>query len=133
MSVCLFEVHSVSHKQRRGTRQDVEAASRRTERHANDKEAGVEGLLGDDVFANLGWARGQLVDGHEAPDEEQDSEEQERVGENRVDAETCDHDGVVAAEVPCLWKEIGCARRSSPAVVLGNVLKTQALQYARCD
>lgn len=76
-----------------------------TERNANDKEASVERLLGDDVLANLSWTGRQLVDGTEATDKEEDGEEQERVCEDGIHAETCDDDGIVSGVVPSLFQK----------------------------
>jgi hypothetical protein len=48
-------------------------------RAAKTHETGVEPLLGDDVFANLGRLRRKTVDGDEAAGEEAKGDEEERV------------------------------------------------------
>lgn len=78
----------------------------RTEGNADDKETGVEGLLGDDVLSDLSGAGSEPVDGHEATDEEEDGEEEEGVCEDGVHAQGGYHDGIVTTEMSrLLWSQ----------------------------
>jgi len=97
------------------------------EGNANDKKAGVERLLGHDVVADLHWLRSPFVYCDETTNQESESDQQERVGNQGVHRQNRHYDAIVARKVSCIVRNassslVKVCRPREPLVIkkLGN-------------
>lgn len=102
-----------------------EGRREKTDRDGNDVQSRVQLRSGEAVLANLEITAVELADEPHAGNDEDDVEEQPRVGEQGVDAEHHEHDGIIAGEVAQVVVDAGL--HLGKVLGLGEALEIEEL------